>query len=117
MAKKRIQHNKGKVLAGAVIGGALGLVAGMLLPASAQRATKKKAKEITRDAEAMTVDFYKSSLAPHLKKIKKVGAKEFDSVIDQATKSYGKAKNLSAEEIKNLQKKAEHYWHQVQKHL
>ena len=94
------------MLAGAVVGGALGVAAGMLLASGP--AGKKLGKE--------SAQFY-AHLAPRMKKMKRMGQKEYAEFVKNAAKSYGKTKRLSVKEQKMLVANATKSWKHLKRHL
>lgn len=126
MAKKKIKKatksvrkssGKGKMLAGALVGGALGLAAGVLLvPGAVQKGAKKQVKAVGKGIKHSTADFYQY-LVPKVKKMGKMSAKEVNAFIATAAKTYGKAKRLSVREVNDLETKARHYWGEIQKYI
>lgn len=111
------KQTRKKVLAGALIGGALAVAAGMmLLPESVKKEGKRKIVKAGKTLQQSAVDFYKF-VAPQLKKFKHVGEREYKAFIAKSVTAYGKARKLSAHQVAALKKSAEAYWTQVQKHL
>ena len=98
-----------KVLEGLVAGVALGVAASMFL-------ATKKGKELTSSAEGMMADFYKY-ITPKIKKMKKMGEKEYKMFMKSSAEKYAKAKKMSEETAKNLVKEAQQSWKHFSKHL
>lgn len=98
-----------KMLEGALAGAVLGVAAGLLL-------TPESGKALRRDAKRKTAEFYKE-LAPQLKRMKKMGEKEYQAAVQKAMAGYKKAKKLSEKEAKELTKKAHASWRELKKHL
>ena len=97
------------MLGGALIGAALGVVAGMLLaPASG--------KKLRGGIEKKSAEFY-AYLAPRLKKAKRMGEREYKMFVQEAVKNYAKAKRLSAHEQKALVAHAHQSWRHLKRHL
>lgn len=110
MAKvKQNRSSTGKMITGALIAGALGVAAGMLL---APQSGKKTRKAI----QGASADFYKF-IAPKIKGLKSVGDKEYAAIVKKALVSYGKLKKLSATEINRLKKDAERHWKVTKKYF
>ncbi len=97
------------MLAGALIGGALGVAAGMLL---APESGKKFRGGIGRKS----AEFY-AHLAPRLKKAKRMGEAEYKVFVREAAKSYSKAKRLSGHEEKAIVAHAHRSWKHLKRHL
>ena len=111
-AKNPAGNNKSavkSVLGGALIGSALGMVAGMLLVA-------KPGQKLRAGIKSSAADFYKY-LAPKIKRLKTVGEKEYDEFIDTAVKAYGKAKKLSARDMQELKHNAKVFWKTFKKNI
>lgn len=111
MAKEK--GNAVKFLEGAVAGVALGVAASMLL-------ATKKGKEVQKDVvgsiEDITADFYKS-VSSKVKKIGKMGEKEYKEFMKNAAEQYAKTKKLSEDMAKDLVKDAQQSWKHFSKHL
>ena len=101
--------SKGKLLGGALVGAALGVAAGLLL-------APESGKKLRGEVKKKSAEFY-AHLSPKLKKMKKVGEKEYGLFIKNAVKSYGKAKQLSSRQQKILVAEAQKTWKHLQKHL
>jgi len=94
--------NTVKFLEGAVAGVALGVAASMFL-------ASKKGKELKEDIADVTADFYKS-ISPEIKKIKKLGEKEYKVFMRNAAKQYVGTKKISEDMAKQLIKEAQQSW-------
>jgi len=99
--------NKLSLLEGAVIGTALGVTAGLFL-------ASKKGKQLQKDIKQKVIGFY-AYVAPKLKKIKKLGEKEYIAFVENAAKNYSKAKKFSAAETKILMAEAKKTWKHLKK--
>lgn len=97
------------IIAGAVIGAALGVAAGLLMP-------KNAGKKVQQEFKARSGEFYKF-LAPRLKRLKHVGEREYKALVDQAAKSYAELKDISAKEMTDLAKSAKDSWGEMRKEL
>jgi len=100
--------NKLSLLEGALIGTALGVAAGLFL-------TSKKGKQLQKDIKQKAAGFY-AYIAPKLKKIKKLGEKEYIAFMEGAARNYSKAKKFSAAETKMLVAEAKKTWKHLKKH-
>jgi len=98
-----------KFLQGAVIGAILGAAAGMFI-------NSEKGKEVAENAKDMMADFYKS-VAPKIKKLKKVSEKEYKEFMKIAAEKYSKAKALSEEKAKELIDETQKSWKHFYKHF
>ena len=98
-----------RVLEGVVAGVALGVAAGMFL-------STKKGKEVKSDLTNMLADFYKY-ISPRIKKVQKMGEKEYKMFMKSSAEKYAKAKKMSEETAKNLVKEAQQSWKHFSKHL
>ena len=98
-----------KFLEGAVAGVALGVAASMLL-------ASKKGKELENNITDIMADFYKS-ISPQVKKIQKMGEKEYKSFMKNAAEQYVEAKKISGDMAKQLVKEAQQSWKHFSKHL
>ena len=98
-----------KFIQGTVAGIALGVAASMFL-------ASKKGKELKNDIQDITADFYKS-ISPKIKKIEKMGEKEYKEFMKNAAERYAKAKKMSEDMAKELIKNAEQSWKHFSRHL
>ncbi len=103
------KDNAIKFLEGAVAGVALGVAATLFL-------NSNKGKEITSNIKDATADFYKS-ISPKLKKLGKMGEKEYKLFMKGAAENYTKTKKISGDAAKNLIKDAEQSWKHFSSHL
>ena len=101
--------SKIKIVEGALIGAALGFAAGMIL-------APESGKKLREDIKNKSADFYKS-VAPKIKKMKKMTEKGYNNFIEKAAETYGKTKKLSAEEKAALIKTARDSWKHFKKHF
>ncbi len=107
--KHMAKNNSFKFLEGAVAGLALGVAASMFL-------ASKKGKELQDDMADIVADFYKS-VSPKVKKIEKMGEKEYKLFMKNAAEQYAKTKKMSEEVAKQLIKDAQLSWKHFSKHL
>jgi gas vesicle protein len=105
--------NTSKFLEGAVAGVALGVVASMFL---ASKKGKSVAVNVIKSIEDVTADFYKH-ISPKIKKIEKMGEKEYKEFMKNAAEQYAKTKKISEDMAKNLIKDAQQSWKHFSKHL
>jgi gas vesicle protein len=105
--------NASKFLEGAVAGLALGVAASMLLATKKGKALQKDA---VKNLEDITADFYKY-ISPKVKKIKKMGEKEYKEFMKNAAGQYAKTKKISEEMAKQLIKESQQSWKHFSKHL
>ena len=98
-----------KVLEGVVAGVALGVAASMFL-------STKKGKEIKNDVTGMVADFYKY-ISPKLKKVQKMGEKEYKLFMKEAAEKYAKTKKISEGMTKQLIAEVQQSWKHFSKHL
>lgn len=103
------KNNAMKFLGGAMAGVALGVAASMFL-------SSKKGKELKNDLSDVMADFYKS-ISPKLKKIKKMGEKEYKEFMKNAAMQYAKTKKMSEDMATQLTKDAQQSWKHFSKHL
>ena len=99
----------GKLLGGALVGAALGVAAGLLL-------APESGKKLRGDLKKKSAEFY-AHLSPRIKKMKKIGEREYGQFVKNAAKNYGKAKRLSSQQQKILVTEAQKSWKHLQKHL
>ena len=103
------QNTAIKFLEGAVAGLALGVAASMFL-------SSKKGKELKGDIENVMADFYKY-ISPKVKKIEKMGEKEYKEFMKNAAEQYVKTRKVSVDTAKQLIKEAQQSWKHFSKHL
>jgi gas vesicle protein len=103
------KNNALKILGGVVAGVALGAAASMFM-------ASKKGKALKNTIEDITADFYKS-VSPKLKKIEKMGEKEYKLFMKGAAEQYAKTKKMSEKMAKELIKEAQASWKHFSKHL
>jgi len=105
--------NTAKFLEGAVAGIALGVAASMFL---SSKKGKEVQKEVVSSIESVMADFYKY-VSPKVKKIEKMGEKEYKEFMKNAAGQYAKAKKLSEDMAKQLIKESQQSWKHFSKHL
>ena len=105
--------NTTKFLEGAVAGIALGVAASMLL---ATKKGKEVEKQVTASMEDIMADFYKY-VSPKVKKIEKMGEKEYKEFMKASAGQYAKTKKISEDMAKQLVKDAQQSWKHFSKHL
>ena len=101
--------NTSKFIEGTVAGIALGVAASIFL-------TTKKGKEFKNNIEDITADFYKY-ISSKVKKIEKMGEKEYKIFMKDAAEQYAKAKKIPEDMSKQLIKNAQQSWKHFSKHL
>ncbi|MCX6739699.1 MAG: hypothetical protein NTZ49_00540 [Candidatus Parcubacteria bacterium] len=101
--------NATKFLQGTVIGIALGVAASIYLGL-------KKGKIVEDDIIDVMADFYKD-ISPKVKKIEKMGGKEYKLFMKNAVVQYAKTKKISAKMAKHLLKEAQESWKHFSRHL
>ena len=101
--------NTMKFLEGAVAGIALGVAASMFM-------ASKKGKEIKDDITSVMADFYKY-ISPKVKKIEKMGEKEYKAFMKNAATQYVEAKKISGDMAKEVIKDAQQSWKHFSEHL
>jgi len=101
--------NTFKFLEGTVVGIALGVAASVYL-------ALKKGKISKEDIADVTADFYKY-ISPKVKKIKKMGEKEYKLFMKKAAVEYVKAKKISDAKAKQLIKETQQSWKHFSSHL
>ena len=97
---------------GAVAGIALGVAASMFL---ATKKGKEVQENVTKSIEDVTADFYKY-ISPKVKKIKKMGEKEYKEFMKNTAVQYAKTKKLSEDMAKQLIKESQQSWKHFSKH-
>ena len=103
------KNNTLKFIEGAVAGLALGVATSMFL-------TSKKGKELESNIEGVMANFYKY-ISPKVKKLGKMGEKEYKEFMKDAATKYAKSKKVSEEMAKNMIKEAQQSWKHFSKHL
>ena len=103
------KKSSSKFLSGALVGAALGVAAGLF-------ATSETGKEMEREMKEKVADFYKS-VAPKIKKAKKMGEKEYKEFIDKALVGYSKNGKFNQKDLENITKEAHASWKHLKKHL
>lgn len=103
------KDNSIKIIGGAVAALALGVAAAMFL-------NTKKGKALKKDIANVTADFYKH-ISPKIKKIEKMGEKEYKMFMKGAAEQYIKTKKLSGAIANDLIKDAQTSWKHFSKHL
>lgn len=104
-----MKKNTVKLLEGALAGAVLGAAAGLLL-------APESGKALRSDAKRKAADFYKH-LAPQLKRVKKMGEKEYKEAVHKAMAGYKKVKKLSEKEARELTQEAHASWKELKKHF
>ena|SRR5580765_8441440 len=103
------KNNAMKFLEGAAAGVALGVAASMFL-------ASKQGKKLKNTIEGVTADFYKS-IAPKVKKIKRMGEKEYKLFMKGAAEQYVKTRKISGSMAKQLIKDVQQSWKHFSRHL
>ena len=98
-----------KFLEGAVAGIALGVAANMFL-------SSKKGKAVKKNIADAMADFYKY-ISPKLKKLGKMGEKEYKIFMKGAAMQYAKTKKMSEVMAGQLVKDVQQSWKHFSKHL
>jgi len=98
-----------KFLEGAVAGVALGVAASMFL-------SSKKGKEFKKNIASVTADFYRY-ISPKLKKLGKIGEREYKDFMKNAAEQYVKTKKISSDMAKDLAKDVQQSWKHFSRHL
>ncbi|MHB0978347.1 MAG: YtxH domain-containing protein [Minisyncoccota bacterium] len=101
------KNNTIKLIEGGLIGAALGIAAGIIL-------APESGKKFRNDVKNKSAEFH-AYLAPRFKKMKRVGEKEYDLLINKAAKSYTKTKSLSEKEGRALIAEAKKSWEYIKK--
>ena len=102
------KRNTINFLEGAAAGLAIGVAATIFL-------SSKKGKELTKEMKDKLADFY-VWIAPKVKKMEKMGEKQYKEFMKDAVIQYGKAKKLSENITKQLVTEAQKSWHHITKH-
>jgi len=103
------KNKTSKFLEGAIAGLALGVATSVFV-------SSKKGKELREDVKDKMADFYKY-IVPKVKKVKKMGEKEYKEFMKNAVGQYSKARKISEDMSKELVKEAQKSWHYFTKHL
>lgn len=103
------KNNALKFLEGAVAGVALGVAASLFL-------SSKKGKALKKDIVDVLADFYKS-ISPKVKKIEKMGEKEYKELMKNTAKQYIKTKKISGDMAKQLLEDTQQSWKHFSNHL
>ena len=82
-------NSKSKFIKGALAGVVLGVAAGLFL-------NSKKGKQLQKDVQDHLADFY-AYISPKIKKIERMGKKEYEEFMEKAVEQYKKTKNISAD--------------------
>ncbi len=98
-----------KMMEGVVAGAVLAVAAGIFL-------TSKAGKAVQKDMRAKAAEFYKS-VSPKLKKMKKMGEKEYKLFMKNAAAQYARAKKMTEKEAAELMKDAQSSWSHLARHL
>ena len=101
--------NTFKFLEGAVAGVALGVAASMFL-------ASKKGKELKGDIASLAAGFYKY-ISPKVKKMEKMGEKEYKEFMKNAAGQYAKSKKISEDMTNQLVKNVQQSWKHFSSHL
>ena len=101
-----------KFTSGAMIGAAIGIAAGIALSLIDGKKVKSGVSSAKREAALI----YKNA-APKLKKLKKLGEKEYHTFIESAVLNFAKAQKISKSETEEILKETKKYWQQIKKHL
>lgn len=102
-----------KLLEGAVAGIALGVAASIFLASKTGKSVKVN---VIKSIEDITADFYKY-ISPKMKKMQKMGEKEYKEFMKDSAVKYAKAKKISEDMAKDLVKNAQQSWKHFSNHL
>jgi len=102
VSKKIVKKSGGKILAGALVGTALGVAAGILL-------APESGKKMRTDIKKLSGNFYRYIL-PRVKKLKQIGEVQYNALVKEGIKNYAKIKRLSPAEERVLVKEAKRSW-------
>ncbi len=102
-------QRKETMIKGGLLGAVLAVAAGLFL-------ISKPGKKIRKDIKQHIAAFYKQ-LSPQLRKIRKMGEREFKDFVKGALKTYSAAHKLSRTEEKAIAKDIQKTWKQLKKHL
>ena len=103
------KNNTLKFLEGAAAGIALGVAANMFL-------SSKKGKEVQKDVVGVIADFYKY-ISPKVRKMEKVGEKEYKLFMKNSAEQYVAAKKISGDIAKELIKEVQQSWEHFSSYL
>ena len=92
-----------------MVGVAMGVAASLFL-------SSKKGKQLTKEAKEGLADFY-AYIAPKIKKMKKMGEKEYKAFMKSAVEQYAKTKKMSEQMAKELIKETQQSWKHFSRHL
>ena len=106
---KKKNKKSSKFLSGALIGAALGVATTIFTES-------ETGKEMRREAKSKIEDFY-ATIAPKIKKAKKMGEQEYKAYINKALADYKKSGKIDAKDLKKLAKEAHASWKHLKKHL
>jgi gas vesicle protein len=98
-----------KFLEGTVVGITLGVAASIFL-------ALKKGKISEEDIVDVTADFFKY-ISPKVKKVKKMGEKQYKLFMKNAVKQYAKTKKISDDKARQLMENAQQSWKHFSSHL
>ena len=102
-----------KFLEGAVAGLALGVVASMIL---ATKKGKALQKNVAKNLDDIMTEFYKY-ISPKIKKIEKMGEKEYKEFMKNSAAQYAKTKKMSEDMTKQMIKESQQSWKHFSRHL
>jgi len=110
------KNNKGntvKFLEGTVAGVALGVAAAMFL---ATKEGKKVKVNLMSGVDEVIADFYKY-VSPKVKKIEKMGEREYKEFMKNSAEQYAKTKKMSEDTARQLVRESQQSWKHFSKHL
>lgn len=110
------KSNKGNVtkfLEGTVAGVALGVAASIFLASKKGKSIKVN---VIKSIEDVTADFYKY-ISPKVKKIEKMGEKEYKEFMKNAAEQYAKTKKISEDVASQLIGEVQQSWQHFSEHL
>src|SRR5256885_1317207 len=103
------KNKSSKFLTGAIVGAVLGVISGVLL-------APQSGKKTRHDISKKSAEFYKF-IAPKIKKMGKIGKEQYEMVVDELGKAYGKAKKVSLPEMQEVIASAKKHWNDFSKHF
>jgi len=112
MAKSN-KGNTTKFLEGTMAGVALGVAASMFLASKEGKSIKINVVKSIKDT---TADFYKS-VSPKIKKMEKMGEKEYKEFMKNSAEQYVSKKKISEDIAKQLIKEVQQSWSHFSRHL